>query len=124
MAGNHDLSLDSEFDATKYDTGWNVMPEEAEACRETVVRHKDIVYLQHGPAKVDLPEKNVTLNIFGSPYSVDRGKQNWAFQYPQSRSTEIWNAIPQDIDILITHTHLHMAIVTPVLIGKRVAVPA
>ncbi|KAF7186328.1 putative rhamnogalacturonate lyase C [Pseudocercospora fuligena] len=102
IAGNHDLSLDPSY-ALKHSTGWTVVPADVEACRR-LVADGDFVYLQHSSAVVYLPEHNVSLRVFGSPYSPDRGKQNWAFQYGQADADALWNNIPPDIDLLITHT--------------------
>ena len=105
VAGNHDISLDPKY-ALKYETGWNVTPTdvEAEACRNLMASIPDLVYLQHSNAVISIPEKNVTLRVFGSPYSPDRGKQNWAFQYSQDEAAAVWEAIPKDTQVLITHT--------------------
>lgn len=105
VAGNHDLSLDSNY-CLKHESGWNVTPTaiEAEACRNLMASSPDLVYLQHAYAVVNIPEKNVALRIFGSPYSPDRGKQNWAFQYNKDEANAVWQAIPGDTQILITHT--------------------
>ncbi|EME87269.1 uncharacterized protein MYCFIDRAFT_5438, partial [Pseudocercospora fijiensis CIRAD86] len=104
IAGNHDLSLDPNY-ALKHSTGWAVVPADSdvEACRK-LVADGDFVYLQHSAAVVCLPEHNVSLRVFGSPYSPDRGKQNWAFQYSDADAYTMWNDIPPDIDLLITHT--------------------
>lgn len=77
---------------------------EGEACRQLVVSNPSIVYLQHSGAVIAVPNKSVTLHVFGSPYSPDRGRQNWAFQYDEKNAESIWNAIPSGVDILITHT--------------------
>lgn len=105
VAGNHDLSLDPEY-SIKHREGWNVVPTDVEACRKLVSSRTTpgLVYLQHEHAVIHLPEKNVTLRVFGSPYSPDRGKQNWAFQYSDDRAASIWSAVPTDIDVLVTHT--------------------
>ena len=42
------------------------------------------------------------LKIFGSPYTPTYG-QNWAFNVKRSRLQAVWQMIPDDLDILITH---------------------
>lgn len=54
---------------------------------------------------IGIPEKNVILRVFGSPYSPDRGKQNWAFQYTNEKAAvAMWDVVPEDTQVLITHT--------------------
>ncbi|WPA96694.1 uncharacterized protein RHO25_001302 [Cercospora beticola] len=103
VAGNHDLSLDPEY-ALRYDTGWKVVPEDVEACRSLLMDNPKLTYLQHSDAVIQLPEKDVQLRVFGSPFSPDRGRQNWAFQYDPSAAVPIWDDVKADTDILITHT--------------------
>lgn len=103
VAGNHDISLDPDY-SLKHKTGWTVLPTEMEACRSLLIENPDIVYLQHSTAEINLPEKDVSIRIFGSPYSPDRGTQNWAFQYDKHTAETFWDAVPENTDILITHT--------------------
>lgn len=103
VAGNHDLSLDERY-ALKHPEGWRVMPdpEQLDECRRLVREAKDVTYLEHDSATVEV--KGAKLKFFGSPYSPDRGKQNWAFQYPDTEAKALWSSIPSDTDVLITHT--------------------
>ncbi|KAK3073951.1 hypothetical protein LTR53_004018 [Teratosphaeriaceae sp. CCFEE 6253] len=105
VAGNHDLALDTDY-GLKYAEGWRVQPEREEAAksRKLVMENEAFTYLQHSATIVEIPSKNARLRVFGSPYSPDRGKQNWAFQYPDHRASSLWDAIPADTDLLITHT--------------------
>jgi hypothetical protein len=102
IAGNHDLSLDSDY-YLKHESGWKVVPEEVEACR-ALMQSEHFIYLQHSSAVVHLPGKEISLRVFGSPFSPDRGKQNWAFQYDENSAATLWDAVPSDTDILVTHT--------------------
>ncbi|KAI5369795.1 putative calcineurin-like phosphoesterase domain, ApaH type, metallo-dependent phosphatase [Septoria linicola] len=102
VGGNHDLSLDPEY-TLKHDSGWRVVPTEAEECRQ-LMNDTNVVYLQHAHATVHVPGKDVALRVFGSPYSSDRGKQNWAFQYFDGEAEATWKDIEANLDILITHT--------------------
>lgn len=103
VAGNHDISLDLAY-SLRHETGWKVLPEDLEACRKLVGDSPDFIYLEHSAITIDLPEKDVSIRIFGSPYSPDRGKQNWAFQYDGNSAAALWDAVPENTDILITHT--------------------
>lgn len=103
VAGNHDLSLDPNY-SLKHEDGWNVLPADVEACRQLLQDNPDFIYLQHSTVEIRLPGKDAAIRVFGSPYSPDRGTQNWAFQYEDSAASKIWESITEDIDILITHT--------------------
>ncbi|EME49808.1 hypothetical protein DOTSEDRAFT_68562 [Dothistroma septosporum NZE10] len=103
VAGNHDLSLDPGY-TLKHESGWKIVPANVEACRQLLLTNPEIVYLQHTEALVHLPEKGVSLRVFGSPYSPSRGQQNWAFQYSEGDASMIWSDIPSALDVLVTHT--------------------
>ncbi|KAK4507899.1 hypothetical protein PRZ48_001634 [Zasmidium cellare] len=90
--------------ALKHKSGWGVVPADVEACRNLVVSNDNFVYLQHASAVIPLPSKGTHLRVFGSPYSPDRGRQNWAFQYEENAAESIWGAVPDGIDLLVTHT--------------------
>ncbi|QIW96111.1 hypothetical protein AMS68_001629 [Peltaster fructicola] len=100
-AGNHDLSLDVRYQA-KHAEGWNVTPVAAEECRQLIRNIPGVTYLEHNDCTLQI--KGHSLRVFGSPYSVDRGKQNWAFQYSAEDAHVTWTAIPTNTNILITHT--------------------
>ncbi|GAB1743742.1 hypothetical protein NU219Hw_g664t1 [Hortaea werneckii] len=103
IAGNHDLGLDPNYNHHKHASGWKVAPpptEEAAECRRLLGENDAFVYLQHTSQVINIPEKRIALKIFGSPYSPDRGRQNWAFQYDvEAEATGFWSGIPGDTDI-------------------------
>jgi Icc-related predicted phosphoesterase len=110
--GNHDLSLDPQY-SLKHKQGWRVQPgdvDNVEKCRKLLREAKGITYLEHESTVVHLPEKdnNISVRIFGSPYSPapERSTQNWAFQYQyeHEQAEALWNPIPTETEILITHT--------------------
>lgn len=103
VAGNHDLSLDEQY-AIKHPEGWKVQPDpnQLEEGRRLVRDARGVTYLEHESAQIEI--KGLKLKVFGSPYSPDRGKQNWAFQYLESEVEPLWASIPPDTDVLITHT--------------------
>ncbi|KAK1079402.1 hypothetical protein LTR33_006417 [Friedmanniomyces endolithicus] len=88
----------------KHAEGWRVQASDTELCRKLMMENKSFTYLENSSALIEIPDKNVSLRVFGSPYSPDRGRQNWAFQYPEERAEDIWSAIPDDTDVLVTHT--------------------
>lgn len=124
LKGNHELSLDPSYDPDA-SSGRPVPAEEQQRCRELIRNIPGVVYLEHESTTVHSPSSEEdggaepkTLNIFGSPYSasdiqtsesetdgsVPMLSNHWAFQYPSSSAEEIWSAIPERTDILITHT--------------------
>lgn len=95
IGGNHDKALDAKYrecaHAQMDDPGIDWL-----AC--------GITYLEHSNIKVTIRGRE--LKVFGSPFTPEYG--TWAFQYPQfhrlpERAREVWEAIPLDIDILVTH---------------------
>jgi predicted phosphohydrolase len=96
IAGNHDKALDAK------------LREESRAPFDDALIDwlaLGITYLEHSSTKVTV--RGHELSVFGSPFTPELGPG--AFQYPQARlvpgrAREIWEAIPVDTDILITHT--------------------
>jgi len=106
IAGNHDLSFDSDelfrdksvhFDKKQYfnppvkgKPGWlkNLL--------ETGL-NPNVFYLENSYVELD------QIKIWGSPYSAKFGN-GWGFNVDRGYdSTELWNKIPFDTDIVITH---------------------
>jgi len=102
-AGNHDLALDEKYTLTRA-SGWTVKPHEESDCRLLVSDNPAFHYLEHSDVRIEVPGKSRNLHVFGSPYSPDRSRQNWAFQYPDTQAEGLWDAVPAGIDVLITHT--------------------
>ncbi len=73
-AGNHDTSIEAKL----------VNP-----------YNYNITYLEHESVTIE------GIKIFGSPYTPEFG--NWAFNVRRDRLSKYWEAIPEDIDILVTH---------------------
>ncbi|KAG8774416.1 hypothetical protein FRC12_001985 [Ceratobasidium sp. 428] len=96
IAGNHDLGLDAEYCETSQCSAedpiidWQAL---------------GIIYLEHSATTITVRGRE--LRVFGSPLTPELGRG--AFQYPQARvhperAREIWEDIPLETDILITHT--------------------
>lgn len=115
IGGNHDKALDAKY-------------------RERTRAHIDepgidwlaygITYLEHSSTQVSVRGREI--KVFGSPFTPEYGP--WAFQYPQfhllpERAREVWEAIPLDTDITITHGPPlnHMDLTTR---GQRAGCPA
>ncbi|OJD20694.1 hypothetical protein ACJ73_07969 [Blastomyces percursus] len=104
IAGNHDITLDSDFYNRHWRSFHNQRRESADDCRAQFAK-SSIVYLNHESAVIPLsrPEgPRSVFKIFGSPYTPYCGK--WAFGYSSEEAPDIWAQIPQDTDIVLTHT--------------------
>jgi Icc-related predicted phosphoesterase len=77
IAGNHDTSIEARF-ITKKD-----------------FKDRGIIYLEHESIEIE------GIKIFGSPYTPEY--HNWAFNRARNKLGKIWDSIPDDTDILITH---------------------
>lgn len=77
IAGNHDTSIEARF-ITKKD-----------------FKDRGIIYLEHESIEIE------GIKIFGSPYTPEYN--NWAFNRSRNKLGRIWDSIPDDTDILITH---------------------
>ncbi|KAL2175144.1 Metallo-dependent phosphatase-like protein [Thermothelomyces heterothallicus CBS 202.75] len=122
IAGNHDITLDSDFYRKHGSSFHNQHPEDLAQCQSLLTSSRSIIYLLNSSATIRLTRPDgpgTTFTIFGSPYSPQYG--TWAFMYPQSghepsasgsdsaagvspTATELWEAIPLNTDILVTHT--------------------
>ena len=66
---------------------------------------KSITFLCHESVEIRLAKKEgprTTFKVFGSPYSPARGC--WAFSYLPEQASELWDKIPLDTDVVVTHT--------------------
>ncbi|KAL6228962.1 hypothetical protein BDW75DRAFT_250310 [Aspergillus navahoensis] len=86
IAGNHELCLDHHQHS---DSG----------NKNVTINWKSLIYLENTSITVKLGDGH-QLKVFGSPYTPKHG--NGAFQYPRTDAT-VWQEIPKDTDILVTH---------------------
>lgn len=104
--GNHDISLDPKFHATHRQPFQGHRLEDPRHCQGIITgSDPSVILLQHQSAVIRLtrPEgPNTVFKVFGSPYSQFQG--NWAFGYDTSDATALWDQIPLDTDIIVTHT--------------------
>jgi Icc-related predicted phosphoesterase len=77
VAGNHDTALE-RFPSLK-----------------NKLKEAGITYIEHEYIEIE------GLKIFGSPYTPTFG--NWAFMKSRESIGRLWDQIPQELDILITH---------------------
>lgn len=78
VAGNHDTSIQAGL----------VTPEQ--------IKNRGIIYLENASVKIE------GLLVWGSPYTPSYGE--WAFMREEQELSSIWNTIPDDADIVITHS--------------------
>ncbi|KAM3070629.1 hypothetical protein ACMFMF_008081 [Clarireedia jacksonii] len=113
VAGNHDITLDSEFSTQQQHTSSSNHPPQSphQQSLSLLTSSPSILYLHHSSAEVNLSSPtgpHTTFRIFGSPLSPtpSSGPSPWAFTYPTPSplTSHIWSAIPLDADIVVTHT--------------------
>src|SRR4051812_681442 len=103
VKGNHDITLDEEF----YTQQHPQTPQLHQQSLSLLTSSPSILYLAHSAAEINLSSStgpHTTFRIFGSPFSPASGP--WAFGYPTPSplASHIWDAIPLDADIVVTHT--------------------
>lgn len=79
--------------------------QDPEECMALLRNSPSITYLQHQAANVKLASTkgpHTKFKVFGSPYSITHGL--WGFGYPEQEAIALWDQIPLDTDVLITHT--------------------
>lgn len=84
----------------------NQSPQDPEECLELLQESSSISYLSHASTTLRLKASNsgqyTQIKIFGSPYSP--AQDLWAFGYNQDEAATLWDAIPLNTDVIITHT--------------------
>ncbi|KAL6241468.1 hypothetical protein RBB50_011732 [Rhinocladiella similis] len=104
VCGNHDVTADADFYREYGAYFHNHKREDPEQCIALLSSHS-IIYLNHESRQVWLTHDDgavTRLKIFGSPYSPSRGF--WAFGYSSQDAACLWDQIPLDSDIVVTHT--------------------
>ncbi|PKY04211.1 Metallo-dependent phosphatase [Aspergillus campestris IBT 28561] len=117
VCGNHDISLDPSLSAPN-------QPQQQQQQQRNPAHHESlntlkatpILFLQHESALIRLTRPNgpnTTFTVFGSPYSPSHQSQlsgPWAFGYDSSTpaaATALWDSMPLDTDVVVTHTPPH-----------------
>lgn len=78
ISGNHDFLAQKDLNAMQ------------KLCSE-----RDLTYLQDESVTID------EIKFYGSPYTPEFF--NWAFMKPRNEIHKVWDKIPADTDVLITH---------------------
>ncbi|KAI9720884.1 MAG: hypothetical protein M1812_002723 [Candelaria pacifica] len=105
LAGNHDITLDEHFYAENGCYFHNQHPQDPSECFNLFKASPSITYLNHEAATIRLPAPDghqCSFKVFGSPYSPAKGL--WAFGYPPEQASALWDQIPLDTDVVLTHT--------------------
>ncbi|KIW16011.1 hypothetical protein PV08_06062 [Exophiala spinifera] len=104
VCGNHDVTADVDF-YREYGTYFHNQKREDPEQFIALLSSHSIIYLNHESRLVRLAHDDgavTPLKIFGSPYSPSRGF--WAFGYSAEEASALWDQIPLDSDIVVTHT--------------------
>ena len=99
------MTLDSPFYAEYGAYFHNQRPQNADRCQALFQSSPSITYLKHTSAVIRLSSPSgphTKLKVFGSPYSP--ASRTWAFGYTPEEAPQLWERIPFDTDILVTHT--------------------
>jgi len=111
IAGNHDMTFDREIllrdklahfeGKTEYDTSCSEgKPDWLDNLLQTGLNH-NVFYLENSFIEID------QIKIWGSPITPSFG-YGWAFNVDRGYDiNQIWNTIPMDTDIVITHGPIH-----------------
>jgi Icc-related predicted phosphoesterase len=106
IAGNHDLTFESEilfrtkseyFDRVQYEGLASIGKPQWLEVLLTSDLNPNVFYLENSFVEID------QIKIWGSPYSATFG-YGWAFNVDRGHdSAQMWNTIPDDTDMVITH---------------------
>jgi Icc-related predicted phosphoesterase len=91
IAGNHDRIFDPKFHKSEWDKVWLNDTKQ-------YIKQLGLHYLENSEVTID------GVKFWGSPITPDFWAQYWAFNLPRGEKiAEVWNGIPDDTDVLITH---------------------
>ncbi|PLB46833.1 Ser/Thr protein phosphatase family protein, partial [Aspergillus steynii IBT 23096] len=109
ICGNHDITLDAAFYAEHGSKFHGQHLEDPQECMDVVIKASpSIVFLRHQSAIVRLTRPdgpNTVFKVFGSPFSQSPG--TWAYGYESTHAAALWDQIPLDADLVVTHTPPH-----------------
>lgn len=103
IAGNHDFAFEKKnlpHHRGDFDWYWNLMNEEN-------LSQSDVIYLEDDEFVIESSEFSKPIKIYGTPWQPEF--YNWAFNLPRQGKEleEKWSKIPDDTDILISHSPPH-----------------
>lgn len=103
--GNHEITLDEKFYEEKGDRWKWPASQSPRGCLKLLRESSTITYLENEAAMVYLHKSTgprTGFKVFGSPMTPGPG--NWAFEYQEKDAEKSWSAVPDDADIVISHT--------------------
>ena len=80
-------------------------PQDPEQNRRLFTESRSITYLENEAATIYLNAKGgprTCFKVYGSPCTPNN--RNWGFGYKPGSAKELWDGIPTDTDIVVTHT--------------------
>ena len=86
--GNHDLGFDKKHDEETHAYNW---------LDDLIQKHSNITILNNSSVNIE------GINIWGSPATPWYHGDRWAFNYKKADIGDIWELIPNNTDILVTH---------------------
>lgn len=103
IAGNHDFGFEN-YNGVRHS---NEAPWLHHLLNEENLSQSDVVYLHDSEFVIESPEFSRPIKFYGSPWQPEF--YNWAFNLPRNgwELETKWNDIPNDTDVLITHTPPH-----------------
>ncbi|KAK4570171.1 hypothetical protein LTR86_002251 [Recurvomyces mirabilis] len=105
IAGNHDTYLDPRSRKTL-----------SQQDQQDTINWRSLRYLQHSSVTLHFGGGRRQLRLYGAPQIPACGGSNFAFQYP--RGHDAWSeTIPDDTDVLITHTPAKYHLDLPAALG-------
>ncbi|OAG35005.1 hypothetical protein AYO21_10838 [Fonsecaea monophora] len=105
VCGNHDVTCDVPFYQEYGGYFHNKRREDPQRCLDLLRADPSVVFLSHEAKQIRIDHGGGLmsfLKIFGSPYSPAHGF--WAFGYAPETAPRLWDQIPLDSDIVVTHT--------------------
>ncbi|KIW96429.1 uncharacterized protein Z519_03498 [Cladophialophora bantiana CBS 173.52] len=105
VCGNHDVTCDVPFYQMYGGYFHNKRREDPQRCLDLLRSDPSLVFLNHEATQVRINHGDglvSLLKIFGSPYSPAHGF--WAFGYSPETAPQLWDQIPLDSDVVVTHT--------------------
>lgn len=91
IAGNHDITFHEDY----YHRAWRRFHRDQYDCRTVRASLTNCIYLEDSPAEV------AGYKFYGSPWQPFFC--DWAFNLQPEQQQDIWERIPDQVDILLTH---------------------
>jgi Icc-related predicted phosphoesterase len=99
------------FICGNHEIGWQQEPSYFQGFVDEM---ENVYHLKHNSVEID------GVKIFGSPFTPQFGR--WAFMYQEEIGRNIWEAIPENVDFLLTHGPCY-GILDEVVRGEKAGCP-